>query len=219
LFHPGATRGVLPSEVCSRPEPDTSRLALPCLPLATRRSFRSRSSKFSGPASLTLAGALRAASLAAASACFRLPFRRFADLRTVFPHAGIPGLEPRTRALSRGGFQPLAELAPLLAFRSPGVDSVDLGSGFRQPSPHALAVPHGPLLEPQGFDRSSLRQGATSAEAFVLTFCLTLLSFPPSYLDLLLRTWPPAGSLFHLGARSALPPRHPPLCAGSSRPA
>lgn len=42
LFHPGATHGVLPSEVCSHPEPDTSRLALSCFPLATKTTFRSQ---------------------------------------------------------------------------------------------------------------------------------------------------------------------------------
>lgn len=36
FFHPGATLGVLPSEVCPGPQPDTFRLALPCFPFTVR---------------------------------------------------------------------------------------------------------------------------------------------------------------------------------------
>jgi len=36
LFHPGATLGVLPSEVCPGSQPDTFRLALPCFPFTVR---------------------------------------------------------------------------------------------------------------------------------------------------------------------------------------
>lgn len=119
-----------------------------------------------------------------------------------------------------------------------------LGAGFnRLPSSH-LSWPltlQGLTVLTLGLDSASpplsllpYRAGRAGASGFlsVLTAsgcnvsrglrvhrCLSLVSFPPSYLDLLLRTWPPAGSLIHLGARSALPPRHPPLCAEFSRPA
>jgi hypothetical protein len=53
----------------------------------------------------------------------------------------------------------------------------------------------------------------------ILSDFLALLGFLPSYLDLMLWKWPPAGSCFHLGARSALPPRHPLLFAESTLPA
>lgn len=36
LFHPAGIHGIFPSEVCSRPEPDTSRLALPFCPFRSR---------------------------------------------------------------------------------------------------------------------------------------------------------------------------------------
>jgi hypothetical protein len=100
-----------------------------------------------------------------------------------------------------------------------GLTVLTWGLDSASPPLSLLLVPRRPLLEPQGLDRSSLRQGATFSRSLGPHRCLTLLSFPPSYLDLLLRTWPPAGSLFHLGARSALPPRHPLLFAGFSRPA
>jgi hypothetical protein len=53
----------------------------------------------------------------------------------------------------------------------------------------------------------------------ILSDFLALLGFLPSYLDLMLWKWPSAGSCFHLGARSALPPRHPLLFAESTLPA
>jgi len=144
LFHPGTTLGVLPSEVCSHPEPDTSRLALSCLPLATMATSRSRAFR---PAGLSTSPSLvlvcrcparscerplhRTALLAviprvscSVSGCpLRLPWsngcsvprHRFSCTRTTLSRARIPGIKPRTCALSRGVFYALAELAPLLA--------------------------------------------------------------------------------------------------------
>jgi len=136
LFHPGATHGVLPSEVCSHPEPDTFRLALSCFPLATMATSRSRTFR---PANLSITPSSvlvcrcptrscerplhRTALLRRDSARvgLRLRFPRFAPLhrlsctRTALSRARIPGIKPRTCALSRGVFYALAELAPLLA--------------------------------------------------------------------------------------------------------
>lgn len=144
LFHPGATPGVLPSEVCSYPEPDTSRLALSCFPLATKTTFRSRvfllppcgfafelfglstflrlfASSDVCPflrttvASHGFATVSSRASYSPGSVARSSRIRRSACTRTALSRAGIPGIKLRICAHSQGGFYPLAELAPLLA--------------------------------------------------------------------------------------------------------
>jgi len=50
-----------------------------------------------------------------------------------------------------------------------GLTALTWGLDSASPPLSLLLVPRGPSLEPQGLDRSSLRQGATSAEASVLT--------------------------------------------------
>jgi len=104
-------------------------------------------------------------------------------------------------------------------FGPPGIDSADLGRDFASHSPLALTEPRGPMLEPQGIYQSSPRQKRMHA---IATACPLLLPRPPGLSTLVLppvlRITAPAGSLLHLEVRSALPPRHPLLCAGSRSP-
>ena len=99
-------------------------------------------------------------------------------------------------------------------FRPPGIDSADLGLDFASHSPHVLAFTAQAWPEPQGLDRS------LTAASEVCVSASFPLPRPPGLLTLL--PWPatsefaPAGLSFHLRARSALPPRHPPVFAGSS---
>jgi len=161
LFHPGATHGVLPSEVCSRPEPDTFRLALSCFSLATKTTSRSLAFRLAGLStspSLVLACRWLARS-------YERPFHRTAllavSLRVSVSDSGFPApglftaslaLEPRFRVPEFQESSP--EHARFLGayftrlpsshlswpFRPPGVDSADLGLDFASLSPPVLAL-------------------------------------------------------------------------------
>jgi hypothetical protein len=122
--------------------------------------------------------------------------------------AGMQGFEPRTRAWLRDGCSPFAE-----ARTSLGVSSLQglTARTLRWISPAAplslLAVPRGPLPEPQGLDRSSSRQSFSRSPVRLE------LPHPPGFPTLVQQPGPanliPSGSWFRLGARSALPPHHP----------
>ena len=242
MFHPGATHGVLPSEVCSRSEPDTFRLALSCFPLATKTTSRSLAFRLAG---LSTSPSLVLACRWLARSCER-PFHRTALQAVIqrvsvsdsgFPAPGLfaasLALEPRSRV---PGFQESSpEHARFLGacftrlpsshlswpFRPPGVDSADLGLDFASLSPPVLALAARALAGTSG-SRSVLTAaggGVLGRSSASFPIYLALLGFLPSYLSLLLWKWPPAGSCFHLRARSALPPRHPLVFAGFTLPA
>jgi len=209
LFHPGATHGVLPSEVCSHPEPDTSRLALSCFPLATLATSRSLAFRLAG---LSTSPSLVLATRCLTRSCER-PLHRTALLaviqRVSVSNSGFPApdlftaclaLEPRFRV---PGFQesspgharflgacftrlPSPHLSWLL--RPPGVDSVDLGLDFASLSPPVLALAARALAGTSGSQSvlTAAGGGVLSRSPASFPVYLALLGFLPSYLDLLL---------------------------------
>jgi len=241
LFHPGATHGVLPSEVCSYPEPDTFRLALSCFSLATKATSRSLALRLAG---LSTSPSPVLACRCPTRSCER-PLHRTALLAVSLRVSGsVPGfpvlglftaslaLEPRFHVpefqeSSPGHARFLGALFKRLPsshlswlFRPPGVDSVDLGLDFASLSPPVLASAARALAGTSG-SRSVLTAaggGVLGRSSASFPIYLALLGFLPSYLDLLLEKWPPAGSCFHLRARSTLPSRHPLVFAESPLP-
>lgn len=140
--------------------------------------------------------------------------------------AGIQGLEPRVRAWSRGGIQPLAGTRTSLGFPAlQGLTTWTVRWISPVRSPLALGRTAQVVPEPQGINGSSSRQGICnirrpcgSRKATPAT-CLALVGFLPSCSHQSLRPWSVRAYLFRLGVRSALPPRHPPFLKRSVRPA
>jgi len=132
----------------------------------------------------------------------------------------IQGLEPRSRACSRGGVQSLAGNRTSLGFSALQGITTWILLQISLLAPLSLLVgPRGPSPKPQGLYRSSPPQSILafpSAEAFVLA---RIPMHPHGFLALVgtltSKAAAPAGSCVHLRVRSALPPRHPPFRAGS----
>lgn len=110
--------------------------------------------------------------------------------------AGIQGLEPRVRAWSRGGIQPLAGTRTSLGFPAlQGLTTWTVRWISPVRSPLALGRTAQVVPEPQGINGSSSRQGfrkhpttLRKSNATPAT-CLALVGFLPSCSHQLLRPW------------------------------
>lgn len=153
---------------------------------------------------------------------------------TALSRAGIQGLEPRVRAWSQGGIQPLAGTRTSLGFLAlQGLTTRTVRWISPVRSPHALGRTAQVVPEPQGINGSSSRQGFRKRPTTLRKSNATAGYLPrPRGLPTLVQ--PPVASalvrsgllsrLFrpgktHLRVRSALPPRHPPFLKRSFGPA